>query len=331
MQTDVPLFTADLIYWYSPVAGENNYKQAIDLAITFDEHCHAFATAKKNADVEGFRRAGLAALSWLKDFGPFSEQELCEYQKRESQLTEAQSLGELKKPVADVAESMLLNVLSCWDVLFCHHYFAGQASAYPLFELMMPRLSPTIEIDEITGKLLRNGKPPKRAIFETSIERLLGFVALLMFRRENRRFPDRPVSVKQMAIFFNETERRLVRWRDETVHLTGKQFDKLWFDCLARTPKEELPAPPLPLLLMAYLWSPLLVRKKGEPVSIMDCAGGYRDWWKRNLVRMQAEGLRFGDEPWPAWLTDQPSGSKSLDSWRSSQSSGLSSQPRDSQ
>lgn len=330
-QTEAPLLTADLIYWFSLFDDNTKFQPAIDLAIKFDQYCHAFSKATRSDDVDGFRLAGLEALTWLKGFGPFTEQDLNDIKKKELQLSEALSLEELRKPVADVAESMILHVFSCWDVLFCHHYFAGQASAYPLFELMMPRFSPTIEIDKETGKLSRDGKPPKRGIFETSSHRLLDFVALLISRRKNRRFPDGAVSVSQMSAFFGVDERRLVKWRTQETHLSGKQFDRLWRDGLAYLSADDNIATPWPLLIVAYLWGPLLVREENEPVSITNCMDGYRDWWQRNLVRLQAEGLTFGDEPWPAWLIDQSSGSRSLDAWRSSQSSGLSSHPRDSQ
>lgn len=329
--TEAPLFTADLIYWFSPFVDKTKYQPAIDLAISFDQHCHAFSKANRDGDVESFRYAGQSALTWLKEFGPFTEKDLNDIKKKEVQLSEAQSLEDLRKPVADVAESMLFHVISCWDVLFCHYYFSGQASAYPLFELVMPRLSPTIEIEETTGKISREGRPPKRGIFETAPQRLLDFVALLIFRRKNRCFPAAAVSVRQMSAFFGESDRRLVKWRNQESHLSGKQFDRLWRDGLAYLSEDDSIATPWPLLIVAYLWTPLLVREERAPVSITNCMDGYRDWWQRNLVRMQAEGLTFGEQLWPEWLTDQSPGSKSLDVWRSSQSSGLTSQPRDSQ
>lgn len=330
-QIGVASFTADLIYFHSHVPNWSSYKPAIETAVAFDQHCNAFAIAKARFDIEAFRSAGLAALDWLLDGLEPSDNGLESAHRLQARLVAADSWSDLEELAAAVAESMIFNVLSRWDILFCHYYFEGQAPAYPLFELMMPRLSPSIKIDPETGALSRNGKQPKRAIFEPAVHRLLDFVALLMFRIEMGCFPVRPVSVKQMGFYFKEDAQRLAKWRDEELHLSGKQFERLWRTGTSRYPKRKDAAVPLPLLLMAYLWRPLLARKQGELPSIVNCMDGYKDWWQRNFIRMQAQGLTFGTEPWPAWLTNQSSTGDSFVSKRSSQSSGRPSSPRESQ
>lgn len=209
-----------------------------------------------------------------------------------------------------MGEKMMFHVLSCWDLSFCSVYFDGKLEAFPLFELVMPRLAPDIEIEPGTRRFLRGGVPPKVGIFEKSISRLFDFLAVLIYWKKFRQPPTKLPSVKDMAAWFHESERRIVNWRDETTRFTYRNLSDI---CYAATVDKEGNAPglPSPMLVAALLWSPLLVRENGKPKSWYICFDDYEAWWKLNLARLTDKGLKFGETPLPSCLTYQSEGSRS--------------------
>lgn len=130
---------------------------------------------------------------------------------------------------------------------------------------------------------------------------------------------------------FKKSKARIVSWRDETTKFTLRDLTRIWESATMPNKDGSWPSVPIPLLVAACLWSPLLVRENGKPKKWYICFDAYELWWRRNRDRLTAKGLKFGNTAWPAYLTDQPAGNRSPESWRSSQSSGRSSQPLDSQ
>ena len=298
------------------------------MAVEVDRLSGMFAERQAASDVEGMRAILLEAVHWCRQFS--------------SEPCDAEELGQLAGDLAEApeeeldrlgnkaAEAVILLIVASWDVAFCSAYFPGM-EAYPLFELMMPRLAPSVEIEPGTGKFMRGGLQPRQGIFEKSMFRLLDCIAVLCFYRRHRRFPDAVPSVRDMAAWFVVDEGKIVSWRDETTRFTERDLVAIWGEALSGTPSGERPQPPIPLLAAAHLWSPLLVREKGKPVSWIFGFEAYEGAWRAMHSYLLAKGLTFGTTPWPTCLTFQSSGSSSPDSWRSSQSSGRSSQPRDSQ
>lgn len=326
----IGLPTADLIYWFSPGYGED-YTESIAVASQFDLYCHALFDARKAGDVDSARAVLLACLDWVVSYCDSKEEEAEDVQELREKLSSANNLENLLDTAKPLAEQLLFLVLSCWDVEFCSHYTNGKAEPYHLFELVMPRLSPGIEVEKGTNRFLREGKPPKRRIFEKSMSRFLDFLAVLSYWHKYRTPPERIPSVNVMAAWFNEDQGRVVSWRDETTHLTAEQFFSIWREAVRPEMNGAYPGAPTPIFVATHLFSNLLVREKGKLKGWIVCEHGYKRWWKRNLDRLTAKGLKFGSIPWPKCLTDQPAGNRSPEPWRSSQSSGRSSQPLDSQ
>jgi hypothetical protein len=247
------------------------------------------------------------------------------------QFERAKELPELLDKAKLLGEQLIFHVMSCWDIEFCANYFSNKVEPFPLFALMMPRLSPDIEVEKGTGRFLRGGRPPKRGVFEKSMSRFLDFLAVLIHWHKFRLPPQVLPSMKDMAAWYNEDERRIISWRDETTNFTASQLFDLWHVATSPDKNGIYPSCPTPMFVAAHLWSLLLARENGKPIHWIDCFDTYELCWKRNLSRLTAKGLRFGSIPWPKCLIDQPGGNRSLESWRSSQSSGRSSQPLDSQ
>jgi hypothetical protein len=64
------------------------------------------------------------------------------------------------------------------------------------------------------------------------------------------------------------------------------------------------------MLVAAQFWNPLLVREAGRFKEWIDCSDHYRLSWQRNLRRLRANGLAFGEVQLPAYLIDQPRGGR---------------------
>lgn len=325
----VGLFTANLIFFNSPRYAEG-YDEALTVAAEFDRICYSINNAFHSENLSQASASLLLASKWLRSYC-HDEVETSDIDDLDNKIKTASDLLELKGHGNKLGDEMLFHVLSCWDLNFCSVYFSGKLQAFPLFELVMPRLAANIEVEPGTGRFLRNGEAPKAGVFEKSISRLFDFLAVLIHWKKFHRPPSKVPTVKEMAAWFKETERRIVNWRDETTKFTSRNLSEIVFAAAGEDKEGNATGMPSPMLVAALLWSGLLVRENGKPKSWVVCFDAYNNWWRRNLSRLTDKGLKFGEIPLPSCLTFQSSGSRSPELWRSSQSSGLSSQPRDSQ
>ena len=320
--------TADLIYWNSPSQGDH-YAESIAVARQFDHYCHTLFEAFKDGDLDRFKQVLLQSLTWLRTYSQAGtdQSDADDLEKRFDKATDIAQLLEQAKPLA---EQLIFHVFSCWDVEFCATYFESSVAPYPLFELMMPRLASSIEVEAQTGRFLRDGKPPRQKVFEKAMSRLLDFIAVLAYARDNRRFPDKIPKVRDMVRLFNRSEPQIVNWRDETTRLNAQDFSNICKFAFGADEQGKYPAP-WPIYIAASMWMPFLVRENGRPKELYLFFDSYELAWRRNLDRLMAKGLKFGTVAWPSCLTYQPLGNRSPESWRCSQSSGRSSQPLDCQ
>jgi hypothetical protein len=325
----IPLPTADLVYQFSPRHGEY-CGEAVALAIHFDRDCESLAEAVRSGDVDKAREVLVAMLNWLRTFCP-EDSEDADARTLQSELEASSDIETLLLAAKPLVEALLFHVLSCWDLEFCAGYFDSTMQAYPLFQLVMPRFAPDIEIEPETGRLLRDGRQPRKRIFETATSRLFDFLSVLVAWRRYRRLPESLPRVKDFAAWSSQDESRLVSWRDETTKFTARQLEQLWTSALTPDSEGIYPAVPSPMFVCAHLWSPLLGREDGRATQLIDCTANYRLWWERNRDRLVAKGLQFGKQAWPDYLTAVRSDNGSLASAFSAQSAGRSAQPRDCQ
>lgn len=325
----IGLFTANLIFFNSPKYAEG-YDEALTVAAEFDRLCYSINDAFNSGDLSKACLSLIAASKWLRSYCP-DEVDISDIDELDNNLRTASDLAELKRYGNKLGDEMVFHVLSCWDLSFCSSYFGGKLQAFPLFELVMPRLAANIEVEPGTGRFLRNGEAPKAGVFEKSISRLFDFLAVLVHWKKFHLAPSKIPTVKEMAAWFNESERRIVNWRDETTKFTFRNLSEIVYAAVGEDKEGNAVGMPSPMLVAALLWSGLLVRENGKPKSWFVCFDAYNNWWRRNLSRLTDKGLKFGEIPLPSCLTFQSADSRSPELWRSSQSSGLSSQPRDSQ
>lgn len=321
--------TADLIYQFSPRYGEY-CREAISLAIHFDRDCEALEEAVRLGSVENVRKIFSAMLIWLRTYCP-EDTDVEDAQVLQRKLENSPDIEALLIAAKPLVEAQLLHVLSCWDIEFCAGYFDGTMEAYPLFELVMPRLATDIENEPETGRFLRDGRPPRKKLYETATARLFDFLAVLVAWRRYRRLPRSLPRVKDFAAWSCQDESRVVSWRDETTRFTARQLEHLWTQAFVPDGQGIYPAIPSPMFVCAHLWSPLLVRDGRRITHHIDCTQSYRLWWERNLERLVAKGMQFGKQTWPDYLTTGRPGGGSFASVLSAQSAGRSSHPRDCQ
>jgi len=321
--------TANLIFYCSPIYGKG-YDEALSLAVDFDRLSRDASDAFASRDIPNIQSSLLAASRWLSEYSSPGD-DLLDRAVLDRKIQDGRDLDELGKCCNALAQAMGFHVLSCWDLCFCSLYFNGRLQAYPLFTLVMPRLAPDIEVEPGTLRFLRNGKPPKVGHFEKAICRLFNFLAVLIYWKKYRKSPAKVPPVKEMAIWFQESERRIVNWRDETTRFMHRDLARIFVAATGLDENGTAMGIPSPMLVAALLWSPLLEREDGKIHSWTDCSDAYDAWWRRNLERMTVKGFTFGEIPLPSCLTYQPEGNKSSELCRSSQSSGRSSHPRDSQ
>jgi hypothetical protein len=321
--------TADLIYNFSPLHGAY-CPETISLARQFDLDCAALVVAVNSGNTDQARAVFVTMLDWLLSFCPPHTDTEDAHQLR-GKLSIRTTMEMLLAAVGPLHEALICHILSCWDVEFCAGYFEKTMQPYPLFQLVMPRLSPDIEVEPGTGRILRAGRKPKKRVFESSMLRLMDFLFVMVAWRRDGRIPDAVPRIMDFAAWSNLPESRLVSWRDETTRFTAAQLEHLWTEALEPDSAGIYPAIPSPMFVCAHFLSPLLKRENGHPVSLIDSFDTYKGWWERNRDRLIAKGLQFGAQAWPNCLTAQPADGRSFASFCSAELSGRSSSPRDCQ
>ena len=321
--------TADLIYTFSPLYGAY-CQETVALARQFDRDCAALLKAVVSGDIDQARAVLAAMLDWLLSFFP-EEIDTADSRQWRRELSLGTTMDSLLAAAGPLHEALIWHILSCWDVEFCAGYFGHTMQPYPLFQLVMPRFSPDIEIEPVTGRILRAGQQPKKRVFEKSMLRLLDFVFVIVAWRRGGRMPDAVPKIRDFAAWSNFEESRLVSWRDETTRFTAAQLEQLWTAALKPDCEGNYLAVPLPMFACAHLLSPLLARENGRTVSLIDSVDTYQAWWERNRDRLIEKGLQFGEQAWPDFIKAQPADSRSFAAFCSTQFSGLSCSPRDCQ
>lgn len=305
----VSLPTANLIFLFSPSFADG-YDDAISVATEFDHLCLVISDAFRSKEISQVQSSLMAASKWLRGYCS-GDSDTSNIAELENKIKSTSDLGELLKHGKNLGGEMMFHVLSCWDLNFCSEYFGGKLQAFPLFELVMPRFSPDIKMTPGPGQFLRNGKPVKVGLFEKSMSRLFDFLAVLIHWIKFDQLPSKLPSVIEMAAWCNESERRIVNWRDETTRFTYRNLNTIFLAATRNDEKKNAFTLPSPMLVAALLWSPLLERESERCYSLHCSFDDYAAWWKCNLLRLTDKGLKFGERPLPSCLTYQSEGSRS--------------------
>lgn len=302
--------TAGLIFDLSlPLTEE--YDDVVSIATEFDRLCFAIKDAYDSEEILRVQSSLIDASKWLLSYCPedLRAEKISEF---EYKIRGTSDLDALKEHGQRLGVEMVLHVLSCWDLNFCSVYFGGKFQAYPLFELVMPRVAPNIDLISGSGQFVRNGKGVKSGHFQKSIFRFFDFLGVLFYWLKFNQLPSQLPSVKEIASWCNESERRIVNWRDETTRFTHRDLETIFRAALGTNDKKPFSMPlPSPLLVAALIWSPLLRKESDGRVSLTLMFDDYSASWSRNLTRLKGKGLKFGEIPLPPFLTDQPEGNRS--------------------
>ncbi|MDR1855035.1 MAG: hypothetical protein LBR05_09055, partial [Azoarcus sp.] len=314
------LHTADLIY--QATLSNQNLELVIQIASDFDRLSTKAFFAKSN--LSDLRNVIADALTWLRGFG-LDENESSTVQRLREEVLNTDDLTIFKNDIVEIRNLLHFHILSCWDLVFTSCYFEGLAEPYPSFDLVCPRLDPSIEINAATGNLSRNGTPVERNIVQSPIRRLLDMIAVLcdQVKRRNCTFLKKIPDDTKLASWFSNsfknqklTEKTLTKWRiwmpSTKTRFGYEDLDNIWWAIfgLSKNERRNPPCPPpYPILVAAAFWeklfdkqtrrlglsdiSPNEVEKIMLDIALRSCryAESYKTRWKQNLAWMKTKGV----------------------------------------
>lgn len=289
---------AEMIYWHSPKLGDS-YPESIEAAANFDRFCFATHDAHASGDAVEVKKNLLDTLKWLQVFCP--EDDRAEVTAMMSRIELALGLDELLDCSKQLTDWGFFHALTCWNLEFCSQYFPTMEAA-PLFFGVLPKFSQDVEIEPGTGHLLRAGERVKRCWLHRPTSWLISFVAVVAYWERVGKAPPTLPTIKEIAAWFSEDERRIVSWRDETTNLTLKQFLNFWRSGVDLGEDGTLLMSPMPLFVVAHLGKLFLLHENGKLKQMVFCGDDYLIWWRRNLHRLKTKGVVFGTTPWPEYL-----------------------------
>lgn len=333
MTTDEePYSLSALIKTFSPSL--EDFPETLELAKDLDKLAHALSGAKRHDDIAAYKGILLNEPLLEKSYFANSDQELGMEGTPVAlvSIQQASTWEELDHPSKIVTAQALFSLLACWDLEFCRSYMPSM-QAFPVFETVM--LHTEHEIQE--------KQKVSRDMFHRPTRNLLEFLATIgdWVRNCGKKKP-RKVTVKQMEAWLELGEPQITRqklwnWRTGRDAFLAEDFALVWRRFTgAGDDKDEKPfIPPAPLFAASQMWEVLLVQLdiKKKPKTLLLSQPWYLWWWEHHRARLQAKGVTWGNQPWPACIRNQSSwsGAKSPDSSLSSQSSGRSSKSLDSQ
>lgn len=310
--------------------------KTLALATRMDELAHTLSKAKRDGDFGACKHTLLDSPLLESNYFADTERELgineTPHALRQAKM--ATDWDELNTPIKAVTANLLFSLMACWDLEFCQSYFTTMRP-FPLFESVMLRTAHDLQVN------------PKfsRDTLHRPIRNLIDLMATMgdFIRRHETKFP-RKIKVETMATWLEMGSpqipaQKLWNWRRGRDAFLLEDLDVVWrrfagvYDDEIR--KRAIPSPPIPLFVAAQIWEHLQLQidRKQRSGSLFIIQPWYLWWWEHHRACLAAKGITWGNRPWPACIRNQSSwsGARSPDSSLSSQSSGRSSNSRDSQ
>lgn len=286
------------------------------LATRMDELAHALWKAKRNRDFGACKHALLDSLPLDRNHFADTERELgvddAPLALHQAQI--ATDWGELDASIKTVAANMLFSLMACWDVEYCRIYFPNM-KPFPLFEIVMLRSAHDLQENPKLG----------RDTLHLPTRNLLDLMAMMgSWLRNSGTKPLQEVRVKEMETWLELGDpqipaQKLWNWRSGRDAFVLEDLEVVWrrFSGAYDDKKIEIPPPPLPLFFAARIWQHLQIQidsKQGQKTLVF-VEPWYLWWWEYHRTRLAANGVTWGDHPWPACIRNQSSwsGAKSSD------------------
>lgn len=299
----------------------------IALALKADELLQSLIDACNHDDIERFKR------------------DVCTHQEGSNQTRLIGSPGPATKPLTQDAkwdaisdwnkisailakrlDYVLLDIYSGLDVEWGNQYFPTM-HPLPLFLWIAPRINENWD--------LQLGPIPSKNQIHRPVRRLLELSYAVVHRHYRKRWPSAPVGRSELGKALQLSDAHVGNYFDGTRKLTLNAYSTYWQAMCrhlssAHDKPEESPICPTPIAVIAITWQETFIvntsKNKLKSFVLLDEDDYKRRWecHRRNwaILSPSVEG------DWPVWLLNQ---SVSSDSFRSFQSSGLSSSPRECQ
>jgi len=293
------MFASNFIY-FAVYGNVDGYKNTLEIANKIDEFSNKTNLISESKNIEALKKLYKEIYDWIEPF--FEEEHLEILQKLNRQYKEINCWDDYKYFFNSSSDFMFYYLFTTLDLEFCANYFS-KLQAYPLFTLVMPGMAPDIEIEENSGKFIRDDKQAKSRIFHRSTLRLLNFIYILVYWYNERKAPNKLPKVIDIAKLFNLESSTIISWRDETTKFSLRDLELIWKLKERPLDKDNKLIPPVPMLYATHLFGQLLQKNEnGKLKSIIVCESDYKDFWELNKKRLMAKGLTFGTDPWPECL-----------------------------
>lgn len=310
-----------------------NVPETLKVANAMDELSHALTRAKRQEDFSLFKAALLDGELLSPLYFSYTDAELRGkmHAKLFLETKESNDWSDFNDEIIKaITSNLLFSMLACWDVEFSKSYFS-KYKPFPLFACLM--LRPTHD--------LRQNPEFGRDGLHRPIRNLIDQMAFIGFYIRHRKWPSPRIKVADMQAWLEASNppvssQKLWNWRSGRDSFDLDDFLTVWKAFLnIRDDTIPAPPPPFPLYVAAKVWENLLYQwnPKKKSGKLFISQPHYLFWWEFQRNRLMANTSSQEKKRWPACFRNQSSwiGSKSPDSTRSSQSSGRSSNPRDSQ
>lgn len=300
---------------------------SIALALKADELLQSLIDACNQDDIEKFKR------------------EICTHKECSNQTNRIGHAEPASKPRSDDAEwiipsdwnevsvildnwleYILLDIYTGLDAEWGSQYFSA-ANPMPFFLWIAPRINENWNI--------QSGPVPSKNLIYRPARRLLELSYSVVHRHYRKFWPSAPVGRSELGKALQISDAHVGNYFDGTRKLTLSAYNSYWqamckhFSSDHHKP-EYSPICPIPLAFLAITFQETLIKNTSEnklkSFTLLD-EDDYKRRWECHRRRWDIQPSPV-EVDWPDWLLNQ---SVSSDSFRSSQSSGLSSSPRECQ
>ena len=225
----------------------------------------------------------------------------------------------------ELSDNILISLYAALDVEWSRQYLK-LIMPMPVFLWIAPRVHENLD--------LTSGTNIKRNLIYRPVRRLLELSYALVHWHYRKRWPATPAGRSAIGLAIDLSDAEVGNYFDGTRKLTIGAYQSYWINlCRHFRPScqtSDMPMCPSVLGVVAIIWQWLMIKttekSKFKSAHLLD-EDDYKRQWQghRNNWPDQAPS---SDVAWPDWLLNQ---SLLSDSMRSSQSSGLSSSPRECQ
>lgn len=204
--------------------------------------------------------------------------------KRE--LADAETWEQTITVIARLTHNSVMSFMALWDIAYFNSVFPHFQSI-PLFLSLAPRIRPQVQYsDDRVGGGLHLRHPKKSAKYREIIDipssLLFDSVSAILFYAKDRKFPDDPVPLGEIANLFGIAPKKLDRLRSGRDKLTLATL-------LGLLPKDDEAWVLVPLLYVAHTWNILLCPPRvGGIRNVMIPDDTYLRFWNSHRFALKA-------------------------------------------